>query len=291
MKFRLSTLITACFFLNHGNNRTLWSARYIKIYFYQNFLFQVILTDSIRIRVQTGSSRTRTGGTSSYRYSSGVRTASSRLTSASGFNSANRFSYTPSSGIYRYGAYSGTRFGTSIRRTTYWPVAAIFYGSPYRSVYRRPLSDSTTSIENQVLISDKYLKQESNNATLYYCVNSANVVLETCYESIEDNVTSTELSTVVSQDDEGFDISDGACCEDRTSGQPVCCIVGLNKAFAMKGIVFTLGCLVLTSTLLALKICRWIRVDPPASLVNLFKLICWRSTRLSIDYKCIFVNF
>ena len=60
------------------------------------------------------SSGSRTSSGSSYRYSSGVRTISSRFTSGSGFNSANRFSYTPTSGIYRYGAYSGTRFGTSI---------------------------------------------------------------------------------------------------------------------------------------------------------------------------------
>ena len=93
------------------------------------------------------------------------------------------------------------------------------------------------------MISDQYFKRESDNATLYYCVNSANVVLETCYESIDLNDTTTALSTVVSSDDEGFDISDGVCCEDRTSGQPVCCVVEINRAFALKGILFTLGSL------------------------------------------------
>ncbi len=202
-----------------------------------------------------GSTTSRSG--SSYRYSSGIRSIASRFTSSSGFSNSNRFSVSPSTGLYRYGSYSGSRFGTSIRRTSYWPVAAILYGYPYRSVYRRPLSNSANSIENQVLISDQYFKKESDNdTTLYYCVNGLNSIVETCYESIEINSTALSNPTEISENDEGFSISDGSCCEDRNSKQPVCCIIQINRAFALKGIMLTLGSLVLTSTILALKICR-----------------------------------
>ncbi len=62
-------------------------------------------------RSTSRSSSTSTG--SSFR--SGVRTISSRFTSSNGYNGANRF--VSSNGIYRYGSYYGTRFGSSIRST------------------------------------------------------------------------------------------------------------------------------------------------------------------------------
>ena len=62
-------------------------------------------------RSTSRSSSASTG--SSFR--SGVRTISSRFTSSNGYNGANRF--VSSNGIYRYGSYYGTRFGSSIRST------------------------------------------------------------------------------------------------------------------------------------------------------------------------------
>lgn len=59
--------------------------------------------------VRTGSRFTGSG------FRSGIRTVSSRYTSSNGYNSANRF--TSTNGVYRYGAYSGNRFGTQIRST------------------------------------------------------------------------------------------------------------------------------------------------------------------------------
>ena len=58
-----------------------------------------------------GGSSSRPSSGSSFR--SGVRTISSRFTSSNGYSSASRFVST--NGIYRYGSYGGTRFGSSIR--------------------------------------------------------------------------------------------------------------------------------------------------------------------------------
>ena len=72
-------------------------------------------------RSTSRSSSTSTG--SSFR--SGVRTISSRFTSSNGYNGANRF--VSSNGIYRYGSYYGTRFGSSIRSTR--PTSTSWYFS------------------------------------------------------------------------------------------------------------------------------------------------------------------
>lgn len=74
---------------------------------------------------------------------------------------------------------------------------------------------------------------ESTNASLsyvYYCVNSAGVAVETCYESID---TDGLYSKTVDEEGENFEFEDGACCEDG-SGSALCCIVQLNKALALK---------------------------------------------------------
>ena len=64
---------------------------------------------------RSGSSGIRTTSriSSGSSFRSGIRTISSRFTSSNGYRSANRFVST--NGIYRYGSYYGTRFGSSIR--------------------------------------------------------------------------------------------------------------------------------------------------------------------------------
>lgn len=216
-------------------------------------LLLAVLAYTVNARSSGGRfSGSRSGG-SSYRYSSGIRSTSSRFTSSSGYNNAARFSYTRSTGMYRYNGYSGNRFGKSIRRTTYWPVFAIWYGSPFRAGSSRPYRNSRNSLSDTVQISDRYTKQDSNSSITYYCVDSNLNVVETCYESIGNNATSSDT---MSQDDKEFDIEDGGCCENKNSGQVVCCIIELNKATALNGIIVTLTSLVITSTIFGLKICR-----------------------------------
>ena len=74
-------------------------------------------TSNIRSE-STSSSRTG-GGTITrkpvYRYTPSIRTTATRFTSSYGYSSANRFSYNPALQYYRYGSYSGSRFGISIR--------------------------------------------------------------------------------------------------------------------------------------------------------------------------------
>ena len=44
-----------------------------------------------------------------------MRSVAVGYTRSNGFSDSNRFHYTPFTGLYRYGKYSGTRFGASIR--------------------------------------------------------------------------------------------------------------------------------------------------------------------------------
>lgn len=107
-----------------------------------------------------GSSR---GGSSSSRGGSissrgGGSSSSSRTTS--------RFSFSRSTG-YRYGTYVGTRYGTSMRRTVYWPIYRIGYGYPSRYnyyynnnyYYNKPLVNNLTEAPAEISISDTYTKR------------------------------------------------------------------------------------------------------------------------------------
>ena len=66
-------------------------------------------------------------------------------------------------GYYTYGSYSGTRFGYSIRRTYYWPVAYVHYGYPYRTYhYNRHhyyQAGESAVTPSHVVISDKFSKR------------------------------------------------------------------------------------------------------------------------------------
>ena len=75
-------------------------------------------------------------------------------------------------------------------------------------------------------------KKGSGNSTLYYCAKRLDITnKETCYESID---TNEQYNSVVREDDAQFTFDDGACCENLRSLSPVCCIVQLNKAIAIK---------------------------------------------------------
>jgi hypothetical protein len=122
-------------------------------------------------------------------------------------------------------------------------VADIFKGYSYNQ-YRRPYRNSQTSIQALVYISDQFTKLESvfslveASLQLYYCVDSSRIVKETCYESIEDDTTAVAVGG--SEDDEGFSVSDGVCCEDRSTAQAVCCVVDINRALSLKFVFFFL---------------------------------------------------
>ena len=76
-----------------------------------------------RSSARTGS-RAGSGYRTSVPYRSGIRAVSSRYTSSNNFNSANRFRST--NGVYRYGPYSGNRFGTQIRSTLHLTSQLIY---------------------------------------------------------------------------------------------------------------------------------------------------------------------
>ncbi len=118
--------------------------------------------------------------------------------------------------------------------TTYWPVAFIFLGSPYRRIgsgSTRPVQNSNQQVNSSVVVSDRYTKQTSAlNTTVYTCVDSTGATAETCYESID---TNGMYNDTISEDDDDFVFEDGACCEDGSSN-PVCCIVQLNKSFVLR---------------------------------------------------------
>lgn len=108
---------------------------------------------------------------------------SSRGSSRSG----STFSFSRTNG-YRYGIYSGSRYGrcklkifkifipaninyfkgTAIRRTTYWPIYRIGFGYPYYYNYysynnyyyynQRPNINNITDVPNEIDISDTYKK-------------------------------------------------------------------------------------------------------------------------------------
>lgn len=142
--------------------------------------------------------------------------------------------------MYRYGSYSGSRFGTSIRRTSYWPVGFIFWGRPYRRYNNRPnySSNNDTEVSDGIVISDTYTKSATftnDSLELYYCLTAAGSQAETCYESID----STSKS-VITDEDEDFKIQDGGCCEDTKDGSAVCCIIELNKAIAFKYLILNI---------------------------------------------------
>ena len=135
-----------------------------------------------------GGYRGSSGARSSYR--SGLRSVASRYTSSNGYRSANRFSYNPATRQYRYGSYSGNRFGSSIRSkvlygicvvieidvlsfllklgTTYWPLAFIYLGSPYRSVYHRPYRNGREKVNGDTKISDRYTKKGKYSVNRIY---------------------------------------------------------------------------------------------------------------------------
>lgn len=76
------------------------------------FLVSVDTASVIRFSRRTSTIR-RTS--SSSRTTSGARATAVRYTTINGFNRANRFQYDPSTRIYRYGSFTGTRFGVDIR--------------------------------------------------------------------------------------------------------------------------------------------------------------------------------
>jgi len=72
----------------------------------------------------------------------------------------------------------------------------------------------------------------------------------TCFESIE----GPNLKQVIRETDEGFKFDDGGCCE--LNNKAVCCIIRLNKAVALKGIITTLSGLIVTAVILGLRVGR-----------------------------------
>ena len=165
---------------------------------------------------------------------SSARTVSSRYTSSTGFRSTNRFNYNRGTNTYRYGSYTGSRYGQSIRRTSYWPVGFIFWGRPYRRYNNRPnySSNNDTEVSEGIVISDTYTKSATftnDSFNLYNCLSSDGSEAETCYESID-----TTTAAVVSDEDQNFKIQDGGCCENTSDGSAVCCIIELNKSIALK---------------------------------------------------------
>ena len=75
-------------------------------------------------------------------------------------------------GYYTYGAYSGNRFGYSIRRNYYWPILFIHFGHPYRFYHhdRHHYSKrANTTTPSNVVISDRYFKISK---TLLYLQNA-----------------------------------------------------------------------------------------------------------------------
>ena len=106
----------------------------------------------------------------------------------------------------------------------------------------------------KVLWKFNYFILELTNGTIgvYYCEDSSGKTAETCYESVDNS----RLSLNVSQDQKDFMIQDGGCCESKRNNSAICCIIGLNRAVALQGIVYTLGSLVLTSSVLAFRLCR-----------------------------------
>jgi len=122
--------------------------------------------------------------------------------------------------------------------TIYWPVGMILIGRSYRSSFStRPTQNSYTMVNSSVVISDKYTKMMFVNDK-YFCAGNFSFNLtheETIYESCYESIDSTGLyNSVVSEDDDDFVFEDGACCEDKTSLGPVCCILQLNEAVALK---------------------------------------------------------
>ena len=74
-------------------------------------------------------------------------------------------------GYYTYGAYSGYRFGYSITRVYYWPVAYVHYGYPYRYYHSDKYyyyKGENPATPSHVVISDKYSKKSKtiNNELL-----------------------------------------------------------------------------------------------------------------------------
>lgn len=206
------------------------------------------------LRRTSRGSRSSSGSVFGYRYKSGIRKTAERYTTSDYYRSANRFSYNPSTKIYTYGTYRGSRFGGDIKRTVYWPVYGLFLGTRYNraDTFSPPAENSNIYTNSSVVISDSYIKTEHTTQEAYDCTlpsNTSNKI--TCYESIPDQ----SITSTIYESDEDFYFDDGGCCEDG-SQNPVCCIIALNKSIAIKGILFTFFSLTITSVLLAFKICR-----------------------------------
>jgi len=101
----------------------------------------------------------------------GSGSGSSSRGSGSSSSSSSRFSFSRSIG-YSYGTFSGARYGTSIRRTAYWPIYRIGYGYPfyynyYNSYYyynQRPdVASITTDAELDIDISESFTKIGNKN--------------------------------------------------------------------------------------------------------------------------------
>ena len=109
-------------------------------------------------------------------------------------------------------------------------MAALYLSSRYRygSPYRRPYSNRYDRVTRDTEISDIWLKKASNDSSLsvYDCVHLNGTIGVTCYESVK-NITKP-----TSQNDKDFSVEDGGCCEKNKI--PICCLIKLNEAQALK---------------------------------------------------------
>ncbi|RNA38289.1 hypothetical protein BpHYR1_041554 [Brachionus plicatilis] len=213
-------------------------------------------TSGIRSGFRSGSRST--GSRSTSRSTSRVNIGS-RYTSRVGSTSNTIFRFvrtgSSSSGIYRYGSYSGTRFGTSIRRSVFWPVRRVVYGTVfYRNHNNRVPPYSSSNVPNNIVISDTYTKIKNNETGFSYdCVAPGKQTI-TCFEPPENQ------NEVDMEKDPDLELFDGGCCENLSNGDAECCVIGINddgsKAKILSHILGSLVCLIFTSLLLIRRCCR-----------------------------------